>query len=67
MPITIKQFDSINTFKSHLKAFPLSHAYNQLCLTVQEDYAFVNFGVLLIVFFFLFLFRKLVNFGSSKE
>ena len=38
-PITIKQIDSLNTFKSHLKAFLLSSAYDQSGLTVQEDYA----------------------------
>ena len=39
LPVTIKQIDSINTFKSHVKAFLLSRAYEQLGLTVQEDYA----------------------------
>ena len=39
LPITVKQFDSLNTFKSHLKAFLFSRAYDQLGLTVQEDYA----------------------------
>ena len=39
LPITIKLIDSRNTFKSHLKAFLFSRAYNQSGLTVQEDYA----------------------------
>ena len=39
LPITIKQIDSQNTFKSHLKVFLFSCAYDQLGLTVQEDYA----------------------------
>ena len=39
LPIAAKQIDSINTFKSHLKAFLFSRAYDQLGLTVQEDYA----------------------------
>ena len=39
LPITIKLIDSLNTFKSHLKAFLLSRAYDQSGLTVQEDYA----------------------------
>ena len=36
---TVKLIDSLNTFKSHLKAFLFSHAYDQSGLTVQEDYA----------------------------
>ena len=39
LPITIKLINSLNTFKSHLKAFLSSHAYYQPGLTVQEDYA----------------------------
>ena len=39
LQITIKQIDSLNTFKSHLKAFRFSRAYDQSGLTVQEDYA----------------------------
>ena len=39
LPITIKLIDSLNTFKSHLKAFLFSRAYDQSGLTVQEDYA----------------------------
>ena len=39
LPITIKLIDSLNTFKSHLKAFFFSRAYDQSGLTVQEDYA----------------------------
>ena len=39
LPITIKLIDSLNTFKGHLKAFLFSRAYDQLGLTVQEDYA----------------------------
>ena len=38
LPITIKLIDSLNTFKSHLKAL-FSRAYDQSGLTVQEDYA----------------------------
>ena len=40
LPITVTQINSLNTFKSHLKAFLFSCAYDQLGLTVQEDYAF---------------------------
>ena len=39
LPITVKQIDSLDTFKSHLKAFLFSRAYDQSGLTVQEDYA----------------------------
>ena len=39
LPVAIKQIDSLNTFKSHLKAFLFSHAYDLSGLTVQEDYA----------------------------
>ena len=39
LPIAIKLIDSLNTFKSHLKAFLFSRAYDQSGLTVQEDYA----------------------------
>ena len=39
LPITIKLIDSLNTFKSHLKAFLFSRAYDQLGFTVQEDWA----------------------------
>ena len=39
LPITIKQLDSLNTFKSHLKAFLFSRASDQSGLTVPEDYA----------------------------
>ena len=39
LPITIKQIDSLNTFKSHLKAFLFSRAYDQSGLAVQKDYA----------------------------
>ena len=39
LPITIKRIDSRNTFKSHLKAFLFSCAYDQSGLPVQEDYA----------------------------
>ena len=38
LPITIKEIDSLNTFKSHLKAFLFSRASDQSGLTVQEDY-----------------------------
>ena len=39
LPITIKLIDSLNNFKSHLKAFLFSYAYDQSGLAVQEDYA----------------------------
>ena len=39
LPITIKLIDSLNTLKSHLKAFLFSRTYDQSSLTVQEDYA----------------------------
>ena len=39
LPIIIKLIDSLNTFKSHLKASFFSRAYDQSGLTVQEDYA----------------------------
>ena len=39
LPITIKQIDSLITFKSHLKAFLFSRAYDQSGLTFQKDYA----------------------------
>ena len=39
LPITIKLIDSLNSFKSNLKAFLFSCAYDQSGLTVQEDYA----------------------------
>ena len=39
LPITIKQIDSLSTFKSHLKSFLFSRAYDQSGPSVQEDYA----------------------------
>ena len=39
LPITDKLIDSVYTFKTHLKAFLFSPAYDQSSLTVQEDYA----------------------------
>ena len=40
LPITGKLWiDSLNNFKSHLKAFLFSRAYDQSGFTVQEDYA----------------------------
>ena len=39
LPITVKLIDFLTTFKSHLKAFHFSRAYEQSSLTVQEDYA----------------------------
>ena len=39
LSVTVKLIDSINTFKSHLKAFLFSRAYDQSGLAVQEDYA----------------------------
>ena len=52
LPIAIKPIDSLNTFKSHLKAFLFSRAYDQSGLTVQEDYALYILVFLVIVFFF---------------
>ena len=43
LPIPIKLIDSLNTFKSHLKAFLFSRAYDQSGLTVREDYALYIF------------------------
>ena len=54
LPITIKLIDSLNTFKSHLKAFLFSRTYDQSGLTVQEDYVLYNLVFLLIVFFSFF-------------
>ena len=39
LPVTIKQIDSLDTFKSHLKAFLFSRAYDRLGHTVHKDYA----------------------------
>ena len=39
LPITIKLIDSLNTFKSHLKAFRFCRTNDLSGLTVQEDYA----------------------------
>ena len=39
LPVSLKQIDSLDTFKSHLKAFIFSQAYNQLDQTVREEYA----------------------------
>ena len=39
LPVTVKLIDSPNAFKSHLKAFLFTRAYDQPGLTVQEDYA----------------------------
>ena len=39
LPVTNKQIDSLNTFKSNLKTFLFSHTYDLSGLTVQEDYA----------------------------
>ena len=39
LSITIKLIDYLNTFKSNLKAFLFSRAYDQSGLTVREDYA----------------------------
>ena len=39
LPITMRLIDSRNVFKSHLKAFLFSRAYDQSSLTVQEDYS----------------------------
>ena len=58
LPITIKQIDSLNSFKSHLKAFLFSRAYDQSGFIVQEDYALQIFGVLAYCFPFLFDFLE---------
>ena len=39
LPVTIKQIDSLNTFKNHLKAFLFSRAYDLVGLAVREGYA----------------------------
>ena len=39
LPITIKLVNSLNTFKSHPKAFLFPRASDQSGLTVQEDYS----------------------------
>ena len=68
LPITIKLIDSLNTFKSHLKAFLFSRAYDQSGLTVTGGLRIVNFWCFCLLFSFCFRFsRALVNFGSSKE
>ena len=64
LPITL--IDSVNTFKSHLKAFLFSRVYDLSGLTVQEDLCIVNFWCFCLFSFFNFS-RALVNFGSSKE
>ena len=68
LPITVKQIDSQNTFKSHLKAFLFF-----LCLQSVRSYCSgglctVNFWCFCLLFSssFLLLFWALVNFGSSK-
>ena len=68
-PVTLKLIDSLNTFKSHLKAFLFSRAYDQSGLTVQEDYlCIVNVWCFCLLFSFSFRFsRALVDFGSLKE
>ena len=67
LPVTIKLIDSVNTFKSHLKAFLFSRAYDQSGLTVQEDMQ-CKFWCFYLLFSFSFrFFQVLVNFGSSKE
>ena len=58
LPITVKLIDSLNTFKSHLKTFLFSRAYDQSGLTVQEDYALYFFGVFAYCFLFLFVFLE---------
>ena len=61
LPIIIKLINSLNTFKSHLKAFLFSRAYDQSGLTVQEDYA-LKFWFLLIVFFVFSFFSSACEF-----
>ena len=39
LPVSVKQANSLDTFKSHLKAFLFSRAYDLLRHTVREDYA----------------------------
>ena len=39
LPVSLKQIDSLDAFKSHLKAFIFSKAYNQSDQTVREEYA----------------------------
>ena len=56
LPIAIKQIDSVNTFKSHLKAFLFSRAYDQSGLAVWEDLhcKFWSFDYYFFSHFFVF-------------
>ena len=67
LPIIIKLIDSLNTFKSHLKAFLFSCAYDQSGVTVLEDYYCKFWCFCFSVSFTLRFSRGLVNFGSSEE
>ena len=62
LPITIKLIDFLNTFKSHLKAFLFSHAYDQSSLIVQEDYALQILGFLLLFSFSFHFFSSACEF-----
>ena len=39
LPVTLKEINSLITFKNHLKAYFFSRAYDLLSHTVREDYA----------------------------
>ena len=62
LPITIKQIDSLNTFKSHLKAFLFSHAYDQSGLTVRSGGLCTKFWSFAYYFFLFFLFSNACEF-----
>ena len=67
LPITIKLIDSLNTFRSHLKAFLFSRAYVKSGLTVQEDYALQIFGVFAYCFLFLFTFLECLLISAHRK
>ena len=63
LPIINKLIDSLNTFKSHLKAFLFSHAYDQSGLLFRRI-VHCKFLVFLLIAFFFF-YRSL--FSSTCE
>ena len=65
--LLIELIASLNTFKSHLKAFIFSRAYDQSGLTVREDYALQIFGVFAYCFLFLFVFSSACEFRFIKR
>ena len=62
LPITIKLINSLNTFKSHRKAFLFSRAYNQSGLTLQEIMHCKFLLFLLIIFLFFSFFSSACEF-----